>query len=76
MKNDNTRRKRYSMKTETQLITFRIRKKAWENFKSKYPNIQSKFLKNCMYKALDDYEFVTDILFKVITPEKNGHGGK
>lgn len=64
------------MRTETQLITFRIRKEAWENFNAKYKNVQSKFLRNCMYKALDDYDFLTDILFKVNTPEKNGHGGK
>ena len=63
------------MKTETQLITFRIRKEAWEHFNQKYTNVQSKFLRNCMYKALDDYQFLTDILFNVTTPEKNGHGG-
>lgn len=62
------------MKTETQLVTFRIRKAAYEAFKTKYPNITSKFLKNCIYKALDDYNFLTDIIFNVQTPEKNSHG--
>lgn len=62
------------MRTETQMITFRIRKEAWKAFNEKYPNVQSKFLKNCIYKALDDYNFLTDILFKVQTPEKNSHG--
>lgn len=62
------------MKTESQLITFRIRKEAYEAFKNKYPNITSKFLKNCIYKALDDYNFLTDIIFNVKTQEKNSHG--
>lgn len=62
------------MRTETQMITFRIRKEAWKAFNEKYPNSQSKFLRNCIYKALDDYGFLTDILFKVITPEKNTQG--
>lgn len=63
------------MKTKTQLVTFRIRKEAYEAFKNKYPNITSKFLKNCIYKAIDNYDFLTDIIFNVVTPEKNSHGG-
>lgn len=64
------------MKIESQLITFRIRKEAYEAFKQKYPNVTSRFLKNCIYKALDDYNFLTDIIFNVVTPEKYTHGGK
>lgn len=63
------------MKTETQLITFRIKKETYEAFKQKYPNITSRFLKKCIYKALDDYNFLTDIIFNVETPEKERHGG-
>lgn len=65
------------MKTEAQFIQFRMNKTAYEHFRQKYPNTTSRFLKRCIYKALDDPEFIRDIIFNVKLPEteKERHGG-